>query len=432
MRQIRNSISFSVVFLLILISSLHLKASNETLEEELISNANNQNVSAFSALVVRDGDIIWNFSYGEGFKGKIPTIDSIYNLASITKTVTATAVMTLVEDGLIDLDSDINTYLPFYYEDPYFPDTVTTMRMLISHTAGFVPKDSYYASVVWNANLTTQECIDGKLIAEFLNTTYPQNIVDMYSESGQFYRPTIWSSERPPGEHNGYLDYSNYGFTLAAYIVELVSNSTMENYILDNIFHPIGAYNVSYSFNSFDLSQIIEAEPAPGEFADCYDSFRGNGNWPDKLEFGAAELKASPRAMSKFMMMHMNGGEVDGTRILTEESITMMHEIIDGDYGLGWWWVGGWSGHGGRGLGYRSEMRIKSRIDGNYGIFEIDNGLNSGGLDTLYNIIKNRVEEGVFNTGTSNNAQSIISWVSLLDIIFVAVIIKIKEKRNLT
>jgi CubicO group peptidase (beta-lactamase class C family) len=63
------------------------------------------------------------------------TSDTVFQLASVSKTLTSDGIMALVEDGVIDLDTDINTYLPFEVHIPHAPDAPITMRNLLTHTS---------------------------------------------------------------------------------------------------------------------------------------------------------------------------------------------------------------------------------------------------------------------------------------------------------
>ena len=93
-------------------------------EQELVdlieSIINLNNVAGVSVAVVKNDQMIWNKSFGRAnIEQNIPVSDStMFMLASVSKTITATALMQLWEDGLIDLDIDINNYLPFEVKHP--------------------------------------------------------------------------------------------------------------------------------------------------------------------------------------------------------------------------------------------------------------------------------------------------------------------------
>ena len=93
--------------------------------------------------VVRGDEVV--FATGAGWadieQGIRVTPDTVFMLASVSKTVTCAAIMTLVEDGLLDLDADVNGYLPFEVHVPHAPHVPVTMRMLLTHTSAI--RDRY-------------------------------------------------------------------------------------------------------------------------------------------------------------------------------------------------------------------------------------------------------------------------------------------------
>jgi len=99
------------------------------------------------ALIDKEG-IYWSESHGfADIEARRPmSIDSIMNIASTSKTVTGTSLMILVEQGKLDLDRDVNDYLPFKVENPHHPGIAITARQLLAHTSSIVDRDELYFS----------------------------------------------------------------------------------------------------------------------------------------------------------------------------------------------------------------------------------------------------------------------------------------------
>src|SRR6266513_907814 len=185
------------------------KADFETFLDALIpSQLRNRNIAGAVVSVVKDGQVLFQKGYGyadvEEKKLVLPD-QTLFRPGSISKLFTATAVMQLVEQGKLDLDRDVNDYLDFPIPKTY-PKPVT-LRQLLTHTAGF--EDTL-------KNLFVAHESDLKLLRAYLVNQMPARIF-------------------PPGK---VPSYSNYGFTLAGYIVERVSGERFERYIENHILKP--------------------------------------------------------------------------------------------------------------------------------------------------------------------------------------------------
>ncbi|MEM9441986.1 MAG: serine hydrolase domain-containing protein, partial [Pseudomonadota bacterium] len=98
-----------------------------------------------SAAAVRNDDVIWKggFGYADIEAKTTMTPSTILNVGSVTKTVTATAILQLVEEGRLVLDRDINTYLPFAIRNPTHPDIPIRVHDLLVHRSSILDDDRY-------------------------------------------------------------------------------------------------------------------------------------------------------------------------------------------------------------------------------------------------------------------------------------------------
>jgi len=167
------------------------------------------NVAGVVVVVVKDGHVLFQKGYGFADVDKRTPVDpakTLFRPGSVSKLFTWTAVMQLVDQGKIDLDADINRYLDFTVPAAF--GKPVTMRNLMTHTAGF---DETYRSLL----------IGNPKTLEPLRQVVTQNIP---------------ARSYPPGEVPA---YSNYGATLAGYIVARVSGEKFEDYIQRHIFTPL-------------------------------------------------------------------------------------------------------------------------------------------------------------------------------------------------
>jgi len=286
-------------------------------------------VPGAAVAVVDRQEIIREEVYGVtgGPKSSPVTPDTIFLIRSISKSVTAIAVLMAVQDGLVALDAPISEYLPELTIPSRFdehPEDVMTLRHMLSHWAGF--------------------------------THDPPAGLDL-ERPGYFERYIQRVGETWLRFPVGYrLHYSNYGLDLAGYILQVRSGKPFATYLQEKVLGPIGM-----THSSFDLVSVeLETDRAIGH--------DGQGDVvPVPLpEIAAAGLYSSLRDMSRYAQFHLNEGVVDGRRLLREDLMEQAHSIQFASpsqrtgYGFGLWRepVGNTFSlyHEGGGRGFNSHM----------------------------------------------------------------------------
>jgi CubicO group peptidase (beta-lactamase class C family) len=267
------------------------------LDEELGKEMKKHHIAGAAVSVVKDGELFFAKGYGEADLEKGIPVDpkqTIFHVGSVGKLFTWTAVMQLVEEGKLDLDADINTYLDFRIPDTY-PQPIT-LRHLMTHTSGF--EDRWLDSVVSD----TSELVPAR---EWLVTYMPARVC-------------------PPGDCAG---YSNYNAMLAGYIVARVSGESYDEYIQEHIFDPLG---MAHSTTQSPIPQDLRAQASvgytyeDGDFQAFPDYTAQPALWPS----GAHQ--ATVTDMARFMIAHLQDGRYSdantaGARILKETTARQMH-----------------------------------------------------------------------------------------------------------
>jgi CubicO group peptidase (beta-lactamase class C family) len=180
------------------------------LEKLLGREMEKHHIAGAAVSVVKDGELFFAKGYGHAdFENGIPVDpeQTVFRVGSVGKLFTWTAVMQLAEQGKLDLDADIKTYLDFRIPDAY-PQPIT-LKHLMTHTSGF--EERWLDSVVSD----TSELVPAR---EWLVSYMPARLC-------------------PPGDCAG---YSNYNAMLAGYIVARVSGQPYDQYIQEHIFDPLG------------------------------------------------------------------------------------------------------------------------------------------------------------------------------------------------
>ncbi|MGH8216198.1 MAG: serine hydrolase domain-containing protein [Rhodanobacteraceae bacterium] len=240
-------------------------------------------------VVVKDGQILFAKGYGYADVAKRKPViadQTLFRPGSVSKTFTWTAVMQLVGEGKIDLDADVNKYLDFKIPEKF--GKPITMRDLMTMTPGF----------------------EDTVRDEFLSS--PKQLFPI----GDYVKKDLPARIFPPGK---IVAYSNYGATLAGYIVERLSGQTFDQYIEDHIFKPLG---MDHSTFEQPLPPALAPDMSLG-----YHSVSNKTVIPfESVEIApAGSLTSSGTDMARFMIAQLDNGQYDGTSILSPAMIKLMH-----------------------------------------------------------------------------------------------------------
>jgi CubicO group peptidase (beta-lactamase class C family) len=316
-------------------------------------------IAGAAIAVVKDGKLLLAKGYGYADLEKDIPIDperTLFRIGSVGKVFTWTAVMQLVEQGKLDLEADINTYLDFRIPDTY-PQAIT-LRHLMTHTSGF--EDRWFGSVVRDAD----ELVSAR---EWLVSHMSARV-------------------RPPGD----VGYANYNAMLAGYIVARVSGQPYDQYIQEHILDPLG---MAHSTAQSPIRPELRAHASAGyTYQDgIFQVLPDYIGQPAALPSGAHQ--ASVTDMARFMIAHLQGGRYSDAdtaerRILQESTAQQMHStlytpdprLMGAAYGLF-----DWSDNGQRTLGhtgYSPPMHSLLLLlpDQNLGVFVTFNSAGAEGL----------------------------------------------------
>ena len=287
------------------------------------------------------------------------TTDSVFQIGSITKTWTGTLIMQLADEGLLDIDKPVVSYLPdFDLADGEAARTMT-VRQVLSHTAGF-------EGDIFTDTGNNDDCVE-KYVATL--KTDPQLF--------------------PPGEM---FSYNNAGYCVLGRIVEVLRGKPFDQALREHLFAPLGLAHAATDANSAILFRAAighlpnpedpDGDPVP---APIYALVKSNAP-------AGAMLAMRPRDLLAFAAMHLNKGvAADGTRVLSEESVAAMQSVqvtlpplgLMGDHwGLSWELFdlegGRVFGHDGGTVGQSAFLRIVPGAD--LAIALLTNGGNPIGL----------------------------------------------------
>jgi CubicO group peptidase (beta-lactamase class C family) len=236
-------------------------------------------------VVVKDGKLLFAKGYGYAdLKTRRPVNPdtTLFRPGSVSKLFTWTSVMQLVQAGKIDLDADVNKYIDFTI--PPFDGKPVTMRNLMTHSPGF--EETVRDLLVDNKEQVLP-------IDVYLKRRLPTRIF-------------------PPGE---VIAYSNYGATLAGYIVQRVSGEKFEDYVAKHVFAPLKMVHSTFvqplpaNLAPLMATGYVDGKVKPFEFVDTAPAGSSTSTGID---------------MSHFMLAYLNGGTYDGYQLLEPATIKEM------------------------------------------------------------------------------------------------------------
>jgi CubicO group peptidase (beta-lactamase class C family) len=341
------------------------------LDEELGREMEKHHIAGAAVSVVKDGKLYFAKGYGYADLERGIPVDperTNFRTGSIAKPFTWTAVMQLAEQGKLDLEEDVNTYLDFRIPDTY-PQPIT-LKNLMTHTAGF--ESLYYERLAKDPN-------DLEPPREWLVSHMPARV-------------------RPPGD---VAAYSDYGAALAGYMVARVSGEPYDRYVQEHILNPLG---MTHATALPSMPPDVRAHTSVGyvyedgafkEFPDTSEMALEYADMGQPALVPAGDMQASATDMARFMIAHLQDGRYSDpntaeAHLLNKSTIEQMHTTL-----------------------YTPDPRL---LGTTYGFFDFsDNGQrtigHSGGSDPIWSLLLLLPDQnlGVFVVYNSEGGKDLVN-----------------------
>lgn len=269
-------------------------------------------VVGFSVAVVKNNKIIYTKSFGmQDIEKNIPLTDNaIFRIASISKSFTATSIMQLVEAGKISLDDDFSKLVGFQVRNPKFPNTVITLRMIMSHTSSVNDSQGYFSFDV-------------------IDPAKNSNYAKCYNDY-------------EPGK--GYA-YCNLNFNMTGAVIEKVTGERFDQYVKQHILDPLGLYG-GYCVDSLDKSKfatLYEYNKDSAKFIASPAAYNPRSAEIAQHQLGVTTpifsptggMKISATDLARYMIMHSRKGKYKEGRIISKNSAIQMQTKLSDDEGYG-------------------------------------------------------------------------------------------------
>jgi len=280
-------------------------ANTKSVLETLIQRELDNGLPSVSLAMVQNGKVAWSAAYGyANLRMKVPaTTETIYRTASTFKPVTATAILTLVDQGKCNLDDPVNKYLG-EHQLKNDPENSVTIRHLLNHTSGLTGLDYDPA---------------GMDTSKIWHKEAPVGLEEI---------PATLKLETRAGEQ---FRYSNSAYAVAGLLVEKISGVSFEQYLVENILAPLGSTTAHPIYPS---AEMVEMMALPYEISPKGKTIAVDMEQSAEYPAGGGYLTAED--MVRVLAAHINKGSFNGNQILSSKIMDEAHTPFMEAYGLGW------------------------------------------------------------------------------------------------
>ena len=275
-----------------------------------------QRIPTLSALIFKNDAVLYQGLYGQSDIEQDISLQPSHSfmLASISKTITATALVQLYDQGLFSLDDDINNHLPFTVAIPNQAKAIT-FRMLLTHTSGIADgnalDDQYYFGE------------DSPIALKDFLRNYLSTAGNLYDAADNFYNFS-------PGTQS---EYSNVGNALIGLLVEEISNQEFNAYCKQHIFSPLGMESTFWRLDEALASENTVVRPY---------EWKNGGHSPldhyTFTDYPNGGLRSTALDLSKFLTAFANNGVANGYQLLksatVQEMLSLQIPALDSETGL--------------------------------------------------------------------------------------------------
>lgn len=318
------------------------------------------------ALIARNGTIVYHKAFGmaDTDAGREQRTDDIFRIASQTKAITSTAVMMLWEEGRFRLDDPISKFIP-EFKNPQVLDRFTygdtsyttkpasreiTIRHLLTHTSGLgygvIDGDERMRMIYEKAGTTDLFTTDSVRIGEVVK------------------KLAVLPLHHNPGERYTY----SIGIDVLGYLVEVVSGMPFDRFLRERLFDPLGMDDTWFYLPDGKADRLVAIQQKDDRGWTRFPNTFYDADYPIKGERaffgGGGGLSSTAKDYATFLQMYLNGGELNGVRILSRQTIETIMANHTGDV------YGGGNSHHGLAFSVLTEVGAARGGVGSAGTFE--------------------------------------------------------------
>ncbi len=256
-----------IIWLLIFLGNLSITLNSQTtvekLSQELKAAFQNSTIPGMAVAIVNQDSVLYRnqFGYADKVTKKLYTQNTIHNIGSTSKTFIGIAIMQLVEQGKLSLDTKISDVLPFKVVNPYHPEIDITVRHLATHTSSIRDRNFNYGL---RAYVSTDDRKGIRKGFPFISKIqFKQMLKNEDIAMGEFLENTLSNKGKWYKKKNYYKNapgtvghYSNISSALAGYVVEVITGQKYADYVQQNILNPLGMRASGWRKANVDQTQF--------------------------------------------------------------------------------------------------------------------------------------------------------------------------------
>ncbi len=278
------------------------KLNMEKVEKRMDFILNELKVPGMAVALTDQDKVIWHREGGFArLQEKVKVNEkTIFKLASIAKPMIALSAMRLVDEGRLDLDKNINDYLPFEIVNPHCATYKITMRHLLSHTSGIT--DRIYENTFDFMTSGADHPLD---LAGFVSSFIHKN--------GKYYNTGTFSDAEPGTVYS----YTNTGASLAAYVIECIAKTSFDQFSSKLLFNALGKESLYWHLRDFPTERL-----AYGHYLD----YTQTGIF-SIADYASGGLHGTATDLARFSQLLLNNGRMTGTQVISGKSLDEMKKI---------------------------------------------------------------------------------------------------------
>lgn len=295
-----------ILFSAVILKPVHAQQTEpedriEILHAYLEKAYRNQRIPGMAIAVVEGERIIYRQGFGTAAHGEDITSETPFFIGSLSKAITATAVMQLVDAGQVDIDQPIQAYLPWFATADAALSRLVTVKHLLNQTSGLTRANQGPLRLPRNASI--------------------EAAVRKLADQKPTYTPGMTFS------------YFNPNYTALGVLVESISGMTYQDYVREHIFRPL---EMKHSFTSTDEAEQFGLSEG---YSSLFSIPIGREQIVLAYDLPAGFIISSANDMANFLIAHMNNGRFGNETILSPDSIKVMQQPaaeINSTYAMGW------------------------------------------------------------------------------------------------